>query len=139
MSESANRPKQTGKRKAPKSAFKPGESGNPSGRPALSQIEKDTKRMTRDQYASIQQVVMTKTKEELIEIVARGLPFEEELFILHVLELGEKPNMIAYDKYLDRRIGKVKEEIDVRGIRPTIIERRDGSEFILDVEEKEEG
>lgn len=32
MDESANRPK-TDKRKAPKSAFKPGQSGNPSGRP----------------------------------------------------------------------------------------------------------
>ena len=31
---SANRPKQTGKRKAPRTAFKPGQSGNPSGRPA---------------------------------------------------------------------------------------------------------
>ena len=31
---SANRPPQTGKRKAPSTAFKPGQSGNPSGRPA---------------------------------------------------------------------------------------------------------
>ena len=49
MSESANRPK-SGKRKAPKTAFKPGQSGNPGGRPKINEEFRERARKAVDAH-----------------------------------------------------------------------------------------
>ena len=55
---SANRPKQTGKRKAPRTAFKPGQSGNPSGRPAKTEEQRTLEAMCREKTVEALAVVL---------------------------------------------------------------------------------
>lgn len=119
VSEPENRLKQP-KRKATKSSFKPGQSGNPGGRPRESQIERLVKKLTKETYAELVNLLMSSTEQEVMDYLnGPNVPLEQTLFIRHILDLAEKPNWVAYDKYLDRRIGKVKEEMDL-SIRPGV-------------------
>ena len=100
--------------------FKKGQSGNPGGRTPLTPEEKSVKLLTRQKFAELVQLIMTKSREDLEALISQSLPYEEELFIRHMLDLGQVTNWNQYDKYLDRRIGKVKEEMDVNVVRHTI-------------------
>ena len=124
MTQPANRTK-SGK-------FKKGVSGNLSGRPALTEEEKIIKKMTKETFNDLCQKMMSCSKEDLEDLVATKMPYEAELFIRHMLSLGEDPDWHAYAKYLERRIGKVKDEIEITALpKPTIIKRADGSEVEL--------
>lgn len=99
----------------------------------LTEEEKSVKLLTRKKFAHLVQMIMTKPKEDLEQFLAGpNIPFEEELFIRHVLALGDNPNFMAYDKYLDRRIGKVKDELELTAKpKRTVIHRQDGSQVEL--------
>lgn len=55
---SENRSKQTGKRKAPRTAFKPGQSGNPGGRPAKTEEQRTLEAMCREKTPEALAVVL---------------------------------------------------------------------------------
>jgi hypothetical protein len=96
-------------------SFVKGQSGNPSGRRKLTEKEQAVKVMTQTQFAEIAELMMTKTKEQLMDILAGTIPYEMELFIRHMLDLGEAPNWSNYERYLRRRIGDVPQNIEVSG------------------------
>lgn len=89
---SANRPEQT-KRKAPKTAFKKGVSGNPSGRPAKTEEERTLEAMCK-----------AKTPEALATILA-------------IMEHGqqERAQLAAAQYVIDRGWGKAKESMELSG------------------------
>jgi hypothetical protein len=119
--------------------FKKGKSGNPTGRPKLTPEDKAVKQLTRETWNDLSQKMMTCSQTDLEEILARGgMPFEAELFIRHMLKLGETPDWHAYEKYLARRIGPVKQEVEVSLPKPTIIELSDGRKIVAGAS-KEEG
>lgn len=95
--------------------FKKGASGNPNGRPKLTPQEKFVNQLTRETWNDLSQKMMTCTKEELAELLSgpEPLPMEVEIFIQHMLALAAEPDWTAYEKYLARRIGPVKQEIDL--------------------------
>jgi hypothetical protein len=119
--------------------FKKGRSGNPSGRPKQTPEEKAVKQLTRETWNDLSQKMMTCSQDGLEELLARGgLPFESELFIRHMLKLGESPDWHAYEKYLARRIGPVKQELELSAPKPIVIHRRDGSSTELGYKEEDE-
>lgn len=95
--------------------FKKGQSGNPNGRPKLTEQDKLVKQLTKETFNDLCQKMMTCTKDELEQVIASSVPFEVELFIRHMLALGEQPDWAKYEKYLERRIGKVKDEVEHTG------------------------
>ena len=118
--------------------FKKGKSGNPTGRPKETPEDKVVKQLTRQTWNDLSQKMMTCTQQDLIKLLATGeLPYESELFIQHMITLGEKPDWHAYEKYLARRIGPVKQELELSLPKPIVIHRRDGSQTILGHEEEE--
>lgn len=93
--------------------FVKGQSGNPSGGRKLTNKDKKVKDLTRETWNELSQKMMTCTKEELESLVGGRLPYEVELFIRHMLALGETPDWSQYAKYLERRIGKIKDEVEL--------------------------
>ena len=110
--------------------FKPHQSGNPSGRAPDSPMDKIVKKMTKETFSNLAQLMMSKDKDGLEDVIAAKVPFEVELFIRHMLSLGENPDWAKYEKYLERRIGKVKDEVDVV-VKPFVINRPGGGTTIL--------
>ena len=111
--------------------FKKGRSGNPGGRPKQTEQDKLVKTLTKETFNDLCQKMMTCTKDELEEIIAKSVPYEVELFIRHMLALGENPDWNQYQKYLERRIGKVQDEMKIEMPKPTVIRLSDGGAMIL--------
>jgi hypothetical protein len=118
--------------------FQPGQSGNPTGKRPLTPQEKAVKVMTREQFAELAELTMRATKEEIEDLLGGKLPYEQELYIRHMLALGERPDWHQYRHYLERRIGKVPDQLEVTHPKPTVIEKRDGTQVVLGVEDGKE-
>lgn len=95
--------------------FEKGQSGNPSGRPKETEQDKIVKKLTKETFNDLCEKMMTCTKDELADIIASSVPYEVELFIRHMLALGESPDWHSYEKYLSRRIGKVIDQVEHSG------------------------
>jgi hypothetical protein len=98
--------------------WKPGQSGNASGRPKLTEQERVVNQLTKETWNELCEKMMTCSRAELVRMIesdeaSNDLSYEARLFILHMLHLGNVPDWTAYEKYLARRIGKVKDEIDL--------------------------
>ncbi len=118
--------------------FVKGQSGNPGGRKPMTDEERAVKKLTKETFNDLSEKMMTCTKEELEDMIAMGLPFESELFIRMMLTLAEKGDMTQYQKYLDRRIGKVKEEVEINLPKPTIIQLSGDKQIVLGSERDED-
>lgn len=97
----------------------------------MSEGDRTVQKLTKETWNDLSQKMMTCSREELDELLAGKIPYEQELFIRHMLAIGENPDWHAYEKYLARRIGKVKDEVEVIMPKPTVILRRDGTEVVL--------
>ena len=119
-------------------AFKKGVSGNPQGRPKETEKDKIVKKLTKETWNDLSEKMMTCSKDELEDIIAKECPFEIEIFIRHMLSLGEKPDWHQYSKYLERRIGKVQDELKIDMPQPTIIHYADGTSLEMSAKKEDE-
>ena len=115
-------------------AYKKGESGNPKGRPPLSEKQRVVSKLTKETFAELCEKMMTCTREEIEDLLAATMPYEAELFIRHMLALGENPDWNQYNRYLDRRIGKVVEQVEMIVPKPTIIQLSGERQIVLGAE-----
>ena len=89
--------------------FKPGESGNPAGRPP--EIGPVLKKMTRHEIADVYNLVMNKTKGELEEMAKDPKTTMKVAVICRAMVRDFlKGEMTNYDKLLERIIGKVPQK-----------------------------
>lgn len=121
--------------------FKPGESGNPGGRPPMTPEEKQLRKLTKGRVAHLLNQTCRLTEDAMRNRYRDPLtPALEKVFLKVVLDAlePEGDSVKAANFILDRTIGKVKEEVDLSVIKPTIVERMDGSQVIYGAEATED-
>jgi hypothetical protein len=119
--------------------FKKGKSGNPGGRQRLTPEARAIQNLTREQYIRMANALHNVPPQRLIEIASD--PETPSLMVWMaqaILKGQENGDLDSLDKYMNRVIGKVPDQMDLQVNEPFIIERRDGSEVIMGVKEKED-
>lgn len=102
--------------------WKPGQSGNPSGRPKDPPGMSELRKLTRQTYKELVELMLLDKWDELAKI--RANPKErplKRLLASVLVQADRKGDIHALDKLLERVIGKVKEEVHVSG-KPVVIE-----------------
>lgn len=107
--------------------YKKGESGNPSGRPKLSAEDKVLKQLTKAQFTEIANLIVQGNWTELnsIERDAESSVLKK-LICKALMSAYERGDWSTVDRFLDRVIGKVKDEVEAT-VMTTTFERLDGS------------
>ena len=110
--------------------WKPGQSGNKSGRPKDLLSQTDVKKLISE--------FSRKTKVELLEIKSDPKSNWVESTLATQMLNAEDGDIGALNLVFDRSIGKVKEQKEITVIpKPTIVERRDGTAMVLGAELKQ--
>ena len=123
--------------------FKPGESGNRSGRPKLTPELKAIKQLTTDELKRIISKHFRTTYEELEKIDKNpketGL---NRLLVSSILRAIKEGDPYKAEALFQRCLGKITEKVEVNHPEPVVIKKIGGDETILDAEhvnEDEEG
>ena len=113
---SANRQKtDRQKRKAPRSAFKPGQSGNPTGRPKTGQSWGEIAKEIGDQYPEeVVQIFGSNTvMGRAFATFPKGVQIKYSVFYRVIIALMNEPTPGLLKELLDRIEGKVTDPIDL--------------------------
>lgn len=111
--------------------FKPGQSGNPSGR--RKQV------LTKDKVSAIIGKVADNSVEEVRDLVGKETATMLERTVASIfMEAYEKSDASKLEFLFQRSIGKVTEQIDVKQIEPFILTKRDGSQIVAGVKQADE-
>jgi len=111
--------------------FKPGQSGNPSGR--RKQV------LTKDKVSAIIGKVADNSVEEVRDLVGKETATMLERTVASIfMEAYEKSDASKLEFLFQRSIGKVTEQIDVKQIEPFILTKRDGSQVVAGVKQADE-
>lgn len=124
--------------------FKPGESGNRSGRPKLTPELRAIKQLTTDELKRTISKWFRTTYEELEKIdkdpKETGL---NRLLVSSILRAIKEGDPYKAEALFQRCLGKITEKVEVQHPEPVVIQKIDGSQTVLDAEiddrETEEG
>lgn len=118
--------------------FKPGVSGNPSGRPKLTEDEKRLRKLTKEQFKEIGDIIVSGNTSELDELIHDPKATVLQVAIATAMRAAiEKGDLGNVEILLNRLIGKPKEELEVTGITPTVIKLSNGEELVLGTKKEE--
>ena len=93
--------------------WKPGQSGNPNGGRAHDPALKAVRKMTKDELAKTAQLVLDGDYDTLVALANdRSASVLTQMFASVCLRIIYKGDMAAFDAFLSRIIGKVKDELD---------------------------
>lgn len=99
-----------------KTRWKPGQSGNPAGKPPDTPEMKAVKQLTKAQLAEIGTFIITGDRDALQGIMERDDETILRKMVASVcLKVIAKGDMAALDVLLNRLVGKVKDEIEHSG------------------------
>ncbi len=105
--------------------WKPGESGNPNGRPKDPPEVKEIKLLTKQYFKEIGSLIVLGNIDELERIAQdRKQPVIKVMIAAVAVKAMSKGDMVAIDMLLNRLIGKVKEEVELSGQVNTIVRLR---------------
>lgn len=108
--------------------FLPGQSGNPSGRPKVDPEIKKLRDLTKEQFKEIAEFIIQGDATTLREYKTRpGVTVLQQWIASVAITAIQRGDMASLDKLLDRLIGKVKEQVDLKVFRPTVVERLNGT------------
>lgn len=118
--------------------FKPGQSGNPAGRPAMPEDLKAAKALTKQVLLRELNDLIHMTKSELeAALVAAESTMLRRTAARVIQEADNNGDDRRLGFLLDRMVGKVKDELALELPRPTIIRYR-GESVILTTDKQEE-
>jgi hypothetical protein len=117
--------------------FPPGVSGNPSGRPKVPESEKILRKLSREQFAGMAEMIVL---GEWTMIAAMAENENEtglkRLIAQCLVKAHFRGDWLVVDKLLDRLIGKPKEDIEVTHFR-RVVRKLDGTSVEYTTQEKE--
>lgn len=105
--------------------FKPGQSGNPGGRPKIEVELKKNKKLTKNVLKKVGDAFLLGDMNALVDLKLNGKPLERWLASI-VIKGIETSDMQSLNTLLPWLIGKVREEVSVEMVVPTIIKYRSG-------------
>jgi hypothetical protein len=118
--------------------FKPGQSGNPAGRPAMPEDLKAAKALTKQVLMRELNDLIHMTKSELeAALVSPESTMIRRMAARVIQEADNNGDDRRLGFLLDRLVGKVKDELALELPRPTII-RYKGEKVILTTDKQEE-
>lgn len=118
--------------KANQTSFKPGQSGNPAGRPPHPPEIKQASQLSKTSFNAILNKYLHCNASELEFVVTNpNIPVIDMVVCKILLESGNKGDHVRLNFLIERLLGKVKEEVEISLPKPTIIQRSDGTEIEL--------
>jgi hypothetical protein len=91
--------------------WKPGQSGNPGGRPKQTEEEKLIKKLTREQFQEVVTILLNETPQELQRRISAGEFSVLQCMVASVAgKIIDKGDVAALDQFLDRMFPKPPEE-----------------------------
>lgn len=115
-----------------KDRFKPGQSGNPNGRPPMPKEINRFKKLTIEELEELGSVLMRSTKAEIDDILKDPAESQIRVIVAKALMLAaSEGNFNMLDSILNRVIGRPKEKIDLTVTKPSILIKKDGTEVIF--------
>jgi hypothetical protein len=118
--------------------FKPGQSGNPGGRPKIPEELRKFKTLSADEVKKIFAKYARMTEPEVSAYMAADdTPIFEKVVGQGLLKAVKDGDYGRLNFILDRTIGKVVEKTEIDLPEPVIIRRRGGDEVQLAAEKKE--
>lgn len=121
------------------SRWKPGQSGNPAGGPALPPEVKEARRLNQKELElSLNRWLFATAEESAAAKTDPTTPMVDRVVIALLSTAAEKGCPQRLDLLLNRLIGKVVDRIEVKPAIPFIINRSDGTKVIMGVEQKPE-
>jgi len=110
-----------GKNSGGKTRFKKGSCPNPGGRPKLDPEIKAIRQLTKDQFKELANLLLSGTFEDLQRILDKQETTALTGWMVRVIVQGwEKGDYRTLDELLDRLIGKVPNELEVRELKPFV-------------------
>lgn len=119
--------------------YKKGESGNPSGRPKLAPEDKVLRQLTKAQFSEIANLIVQGDWQALVEMEEAPETTVLKRLICKALKVAhERGDWTTVDRFMDRVIGKVKDEVEAT-VMTTTFEKLDGSAERYSIGPKGEG
>lgn len=112
--------------------FKPGQSGNPNGKPKMSPEFKALKCLTASEYNKLVSSAFTLKDNEIQSLLDDPNISSLHKAFAHAVLIGRMTGDLNRLNYItDRVFGKVKEKIEVKQVKPTVLEKRDGTQLVF--------
>jgi len=113
--------------------WKPGQSGNPKGRPPLPNHLKNIKRLTGDKFEAMVAKYGDMEEQQLVDALeSKTTPVMEKIVCKVYLVALDHGDHIKLNFFLDRTVGKVKEVKEIQVLpEPFTITRPNGEQTIL--------
>ncbi len=114
--------------------FKPGQSGNPGGRPKLPADIAEARKLNQHELERVINQYIWMTKDELKAAAKAPTTTVMELMIASIVASAiEKGDQMRLEFILARIIGKVRDQLELTGQVPFVIKKRDGTEMVMGV------
>lgn len=112
--------------------FKPGQSGNPNGRPKMPPEVKESRKLNQASVELLLNKYLLMPFEELKALIEAQKCSAGDMLIATVIYKGiTKGDHYRLDFLLNRLIGKVTDRIEHKGVSLYVIEKRDGGRIEL--------
>lgn len=126
-------------KKKPMNQFKPGECGNPNGRPPLPEHVRKIKALNSKLFVEIANEYLFLTPNQLDHLIERDdLPAINVAMARFISQCAANGSFYDLNRLLDRLVGPVKQVAEVSTMKPFIYRDLDGGQIVMGYKEQEE-